>query len=98
MCIRDSKRGAKVIVIDPWLSQTSQMVADEWIPILPGSDTALVIAICYEWINAGTYDQEFLDTYCIGFEMCIRDRENRVEEALIGGEGETRGAYRGCKR
>ncbi len=62
------KRGAKVIVIDPWLSQTSQMVADEWIPILPGSDTALVIAICYEWINAGTYDQEFLDTYCIGFD------------------------------
>lgn len=44
------------------------MVADEWIPILPGSDTALVIAICYEWINAGTYDQEFLDTYCIGFD------------------------------
>lgn len=62
------RRGAKVIVIDPWLSQTSQMVADEWIPILPGTDTALVIAICHEWIQAGTYDQEFLDRYCIGFD------------------------------
>lgn len=61
-------RGAKVIVIDPWLNQTAQVVADEWIPILPGTDTALVTAICYEWINAGTYDQEFLDTYCIGFD------------------------------
>ena len=62
------ERGAKVIVIDPWLNQTAQVVADEWIPILPGTDTALVTAICYEWINAGTYDQEFLDAYCIGFD------------------------------
>ena len=62
------KRGAKVIIIDPWLNQTAQAIADEWIPILPGTDTALVIAICHEWINAGTFDQEFLDKYCVGFD------------------------------
>ena len=60
--------GAKVIVIDPWLNQTAQVVADQWIPILPGTDTALIIAICHEWIAAGTFDQEFLDKYCVGFD------------------------------
>ena len=62
------ERGAKVIIIDPWLNQTAQVIADEWIPILPGTDTALVLAICHEWIDAGTFDQNFLDTYCIGFD------------------------------
>ena len=62
------ERGAKVIVIDPWLNQTAQIVADEWIPVLPGTDTALIIAICHEWILAGTYNQEYLDTYCVGFD------------------------------
>lgn len=62
------ERGARIIVIDPWLNQTAQVIADEWIPILPGTDTALITAICYEWINAGTYDQDFLDKYCIGFD------------------------------
>lgn len=62
------ENGAKVILIDPWLNQTAQVVADEWIPILPGTDTALCIAICHEWISDNTYDQEFLDTYTIGFD------------------------------
>ena len=62
------KNGAKVIAIEPWLSQTASAVADEWIPILPGADTPLIQAICYEWLQAGTYDQEFLDTYCVGFD------------------------------
>ena len=68
--IQESRaRGAKVIAIDPWLSQTAQPLADEWIPILPGTDTALVIAICHEWIVNETYDKEFLDTYCVGFDQ-----------------------------
>ncbi len=62
------ENGAKVIIIDPWLSQTAQVVADEWIPVLPGTDTALMLAICYQWIQDGTYDQDFLDTYTIGFD------------------------------
>lgn len=62
------EKGAKIIVIDPWLNQTAQVIADQWIPILPGTDTALILSICYEWIQAGTFDQDFLDKYCIGFD------------------------------
>ncbi len=62
------KRGGKVIIVDPWLNQTAQALADEWVPILPGGDTAMALAICYQWIQDGTYDQEFLDKYCVGFD------------------------------
>lgn len=62
------QNGGKVIVIDPWLNQTAQTLADEWVPILPGGDTALSLAICYQWIQNGTYDQEYLDKYCVGFD------------------------------
>ena len=60
--------GAKVIVIDPWLNQTAQVVADQWVPILPGTDTALILAICHQWIVNNQFDQEFLDKYTIGFD------------------------------
>ncbi|MDR0514286.1 MAG: molybdopterin-dependent oxidoreductase [Coriobacteriaceae bacterium] len=62
------EQGSKVIIIDPWLNQTAQALADEWIPILPGTDTALVIGICYHWIENNQYDQEYLDKYTIGFD------------------------------
>lgn len=38
------------------------------IPILPGTDVALMLAIAYEWVQAGSYDQQFLNTYCVGFD------------------------------
>lgn len=37
--------GGKIIIIDPWLNQTAQSMADEWIPIRPGTDTAFVLGI-----------------------------------------------------
>ena len=62
------QQGGKYIIIDPWLNQTAQTLADEWIPVLPGGDTALTLGVCYHQITNGLYDQEFLDTYCSGFD------------------------------
>ncbi len=62
------KNGAELIVVDPWFNQTTQGLADKWYPVRPGTDTALCLAICYQWIQDNTYDQEYLDKYCIGFD------------------------------
>ncbi|WP_119070409.1 DMSO/selenate family reductase complex A subunit [Aggregatilinea lenta] len=59
--------GAKVIVIDPRQSMTA-VWADEWIPIHPGTDVALIAALAYVMISEGLHDQEFLDTYTSGFD------------------------------
>lgn len=59
--------GAKVIVIDPRHSMTAAW-ADEWIPIRPGTDVALISALAYVIITENLHDQDFLDRCCSGFD------------------------------
>lgn len=40
----------------------------EWIPIRPGTDTAVMLALATEIIRAGGHDQDFLKRYCVGFD------------------------------
>ncbi len=38
-------------------------IADEWVPIKPGTDGALLLALCHEIVQRGLYDREFLAQY-----------------------------------
>lgn len=58
----------RTIVIDPRYTETALSLADEWIPIRPGTDAALCAAIAHVMITENLVDQEFLDTYCIGYD------------------------------
>ena len=58
----------KTIVIDPICSDTVAGKVDEWIPIRPGTDAALVEAVAYELIRNDWVDQAFLDKYCVGYD------------------------------
>lgn len=60
--------GHRVIVIDPRYSDTAMNLADEWVPIRPGTDAALVAAFAHVMITQGLLDRKFLDTYCSGFD------------------------------
>jgi anaerobic dimethyl sulfoxide reductase subunit A len=60
--------GTKMIVIDPRYTDTSVTAADEWVPIRPGTDAALISAMAYVMITENLHDQEFLDTYTVGFD------------------------------
>ena len=62
------KQRVKVIVIDPRFTDTASTVADEWIPIRPGTDAALVSALAYVLITENLVDQPFLDRYCVGYD------------------------------
>ncbi|PLR98832.1 DMSO/selenate family reductase complex A subunit [Bacillus sp. T33-2] len=62
------KRGAKIVVIDPRYTDTAIAFADEWIPILPTTDNALMDAMAHVMITEHLYDKQFLDKYCIGFD------------------------------
>ncbi len=63
-----TKHMPKVIVIDPAFTDTAATKADQWIPIRPGTDAALVAALAYQWINKNQVDQDFLDKYCVGYD------------------------------
>ncbi|OIQ61354.1 Dimethyl sulfoxide reductase DmsA [Moorella thermoacetica] len=62
------EKGARVIVVDPRYTDTAVTLADEWIPIRPTTDNALIDALAYVMINENLHDQAFLDKYCLGFD------------------------------
>ncbi|TNG90428.1 dimethyl sulfoxide reductase subunit A [Pasteurellaceae bacterium USgator11] len=62
------RSNAKLIVIDPRYTDTAGGREDEWIPIRPGTDAALVAGIAYVLITENLIDQDFLDKYCIGYD------------------------------
>ncbi len=60
--------GGKIIVIDPRYTDTAALLADEWIPIKPGTDAALMAAMAHVMIREDLHDTEFLDKYTVGFD------------------------------
>lgn len=62
------KAGIKIVGISPDLNYAEAVHADKWIPIKPNTDAALYLAIAYVWITNGTYDKEYVERHCVGFE------------------------------
>ncbi|MFN8489983.1 MAG: molybdopterin-dependent oxidoreductase [Caldilineaceae bacterium] len=60
------KQGARVIVIDPANTRTAQ-AADEWLPIHPGTDGALALALMHVIINENLHDTDYVEKYTVGF-------------------------------
>ncbi len=57
--IEAKRRGARVIVLDPRLSNTATH-ADYWLPVWPGSEPALLLAIARHLIVEDRFDREFV--------------------------------------
>ncbi len=56
------RKGTEVIVFEPRLSETANK-ATEWIPIKPGTDLAVTLAMANVILNEGLYDKNFLIKY-----------------------------------
>ncbi|MBL7174181.1 MAG: molybdopterin-dependent oxidoreductase [Desulfobacteraceae bacterium] len=68
LLVRAKEAGAKVISIDPRYHDSAAAVADEWIPIYPGTDTAMMSAMAYVMIDEELHDRDFLEKYSVGFD------------------------------
>jgi len=62
------QNGARVICIDPRHSLSAATLADEWVPIRPGTDAAMMTAMAYVIFTESLFDSEFVRTHCIGFD------------------------------
>jgi anaerobic dimethyl sulfoxide reductase subunit A len=60
--------GAKIVLVDPRYSDTAVTMVDQWVPLRPGSDPALVAGLAHVMITENLHDQAFLDKYCVGFD------------------------------
>ncbi len=61
------QNGAKMIDIRPMLDPMASK-ADLWLPVRPGTDGALALAMLNIIINEKLYDAEFVDQWCYGFD------------------------------
>jgi len=69
------RQGGKFISINPVRSGYSA-IADEWIPIKPGTDGALFLALTNEIIKQGLYDRDFLVNYSNSAELVNMDESS----------------------
>ena len=72
---RFKRNGGRFISINPVRTGYSA-IADDWIPIKPGTDGALLLALIHETINTGLYDREFVTQYSNGAQLVNIDEKH----------------------
>jgi len=60
--------GARIVSIDPKYTETAALLDAQWIPIRPGTDTAMLAAMAHVIVTENLQDQPFLDRFTTGFD------------------------------
>jgi thiosulfate reductase/polysulfide reductase chain A len=66
--VEAKEEGAKIVVVDPRHSETA-ILADEWLPIKPGTDLALLLGMINVMVKEELYDRKFVADKTVGFEQ-----------------------------
>jgi thiosulfate reductase/polysulfide reductase chain A len=75
--------GARMVVVDPYMSDTAAK-AQEWVPIRPGTDGALALALAHVIIRDDLYDKEFVEQWTVGFDRYAAYVEDKTPEWAEG--------------
>jgi anaerobic dimethyl sulfoxide reductase subunit A len=62
------ENGTRFIFVDPRFSNSAAALADQWIPIYPGTDAAMLVAMAFVLFREKLCDVEFLNRCTYGFE------------------------------
>ena len=62
------QNNVRMITIDPRKTDTTLGDNDEWVPIRPGTDAALVAGMAWVMIKENLVDTDFLSRYTIGYD------------------------------
>ena len=77
------QNGTRFIVVDPRYSDTVSSLADEWIPLLPTTDNALMDAMMYVIIAENLHDKNFIARYTLGFDEDVMPEGVPANESLV---------------
>ena len=69
-------RGAEFVLLSPLRDDLPAFVDAEWLPVVPGSDVAVMLALAFTLVDEALADRAFLDRHCVGFA--------RFERYLLG--------------
>ena len=65
--VKAKQRGATILAIKP-SAEPDAGLADHWIPIRPGSDAALALALLHVVVREDLIDAAFVSRWCYGYE------------------------------
>jgi anaerobic selenocysteine-containing dehydrogenase len=65
--IAAKERGCKFVAIKPTLEPDGAVTNSLWVPLRPGTDAALALAMLHVIINDDLYDAPFVEQWCHGF-------------------------------
>jgi len=66
--IAAKQKGTRIVAIKPSM-EPDVGFADTWLPIRPGTDAALALAMLHVVIGEDLIDHDFVENYCYGFEQ-----------------------------
>lgn len=75
------ENGTRFTCVDPQYTDSAATLADQWIPIRPGTDVAVFCAMAYVIIKENLQDQHFIDSYTFGFDR-FRDYILGLEDGI----------------
>jgi anaerobic dimethyl sulfoxide reductase subunit A len=82
------QNGARLVSIDPRHTPSTAALADEWIPIRPGTDAAMMSAMAYVMLTEELYETEFVRTHCVGWDASQMpaglEKEETFSDYLLG--------------
>ena len=79
-------KGSHIVIVDPRCNNT-RVFADEWVPVNPGTDLALVLAMSHVLVMRGLYDKDYVAANTVGFEewaKALPDYSPQWAEAVTG--------------
>jgi biotin/methionine sulfoxide reductase len=65
-------RGIEFVNISPLRTDQSEELKAEWLPVIPGTDTAIMIGLAHTLVAEGLHDVAFLERYTVGFDKFRR--------------------------
>ncbi len=80
------RRGAKLVVIDPYLNATAK-AADFYFAVRPGGDTALALGLAKHFMDRSDLDREFIAQHTQGFDALAALLKGVSLDALIKNTG-----------
>ncbi|MFL6304221.1 MAG: molybdopterin-dependent oxidoreductase [Candidatus Sulfotelmatobacter sp.] len=95
--VEAQRNGAKLVVIDPYRTRTAEC-ADWYLPINPGTDAALALAMMHVIIGEKLYDDDYVSKYTLGFEQLREKVKEYSPERVANWTGISAGDIRKLAR
>jgi biotin/methionine sulfoxide reductase len=82
-----ARAGVRFTNVSPYRGDTMAAMGAEWVPIRPGTDAALILAMLHHVVALGREDRAFLATHCTGWDRLAPTLGERTPEWAEGVTG-----------